>query len=566
VHGAHVDREPVDQAPEVRKDRYCSTTVASEEASVRTDDWFLTNAERGNPMYQLPAWSAGNSVVPRIHGVAYFAHLVREVSALEADDHLFFTDWRGDADERLQPEGPTVGGLFGDAAKRGVIVKGLVWRSHHEKMSYSEEQNRHLGDDVSEAGGEVLLDQRVRRAGSHHQKLVVIRHPRRPDDDVAFAGGVDLCHSRRDDAEHHGDQQTVPMSKEYGDRPPWHDAQLELRGPVVGLLDAVFRERWTDPRSLDTDNPVSYLKDRIRHVDLTADPLPEQPPDPQPAGSCTVQVLRTYPAIRPKTTYAPRGERSVARAYGKAFRRARRLIYLEDQYMWSPHIARLLADALRDNPELHLVVVVPRYPDVDGRFALPPNEVGRMEAIEVTRKAAPDRVHVFDLENHAGNPVYVHAKVCVIDDVWACVGSANLNRRSWSHDSELSCAVLDDTPDEREPRDPAGLGDGARRFARDLRLTLLREHLDRAPDGSDDVTDDGDLADPDATVRAVNAAADALDAWHDGGRVGPRPPGRLRPHRPEKLPLLTRLWAVPAYRVVYDPDGRSVRDRLRRRW
>jgi len=42
VHGAHVDREPVDQAPEVRKDRYCSTTVASEEASVRTDDWFLT--------------------------------------------------------------------------------------------------------------------------------------------------------------------------------------------------------------------------------------------------------------------------------------------------------------------------------------------------------------------------------------------------------------------------------------------------------------------------------------------------------------------------------------------
>ena len=38
-------------------------------------------------------------------------------------------------------------------------------------MSYSEEQNRHLSDDVNEAGGEVLLDQRVRRAGSHHQKI-----------------------------------------------------------------------------------------------------------------------------------------------------------------------------------------------------------------------------------------------------------------------------------------------------------------------------------------------------------------------------------------------------------
>ena len=296
---------------------------------------------------------------------------------------------------------------------------------------------------------------------------------------MAFAGGIDLCHSRRDDAQHHGDPQTLSVAKEYGERPPWHDVQLELHGPVVGMLDDVFRERWTDPRSLDTDNPLSYLKDRLRHVDLTPDPLPERPPDPEPAGPCHVQVLRTYPAIRPKTPYAPYGERSVARGYGKAFRRARRLIYLEDQYMWSPHIARLLADALQRSPELHLVVVVPRHPDVDGRFALPPNEVGRLEAIEVARKAAPDRVHVFDLENHAGTPVYVHAKVCVIDDVWACTGSANLNRRSWSHDSELSCAVLDDTADEREPRDPAGLGDGARRYARDLRLRLMREHLDR---------------------------------------------------------------------------------------
>lgn len=524
---------------------------------MRIDDWFLTTDERGNPAYALPDWSTGNAVVAHVHGSTYFARLVEVVSALEEGDHLFFTDWRGDADERLGPEGPTVGTLFGDAAKRGVVVKGLVWRSHHDELSYSEEQNRHLGDDVSEAGGEVLLDQRVRRAGSHHQKTVIVRAA---GGDVAFAGGIDLCHTRRDDADHRGDPQVVPMAKEYGDHPPWHDVQLELRGPVVGLLDRVFRERWTDPRSLDQDNPMSWIKDRLRHVDLSADPLPEQPPDPPEAGPCAVQVLRTYPAIRPKTPYAPHGERSVARGFGKAFRRARRLMYVEDQYMWSPHIAQLLADALRANPELHIIVVVPRHPDVDGRFALPPNEVGRLEAIEVVQKVAGDRVHVFDLENHEGTPVYVHAKVCVIDDVWACAGSANLNRRSWSHDGELSCAVLDETRDEREPRDPAGLGDGARRFARDLRLMLLREHLDRT-DG-----DDADLLDPDDVVRAVRAAADALDAWHEGGRVGPRPPGRLRPHQPEKIKVWTRLWAVPAYRIVYDPDGRSVRDRLRRSW
>ena len=78
----------------------------------------------------------------------------------------------------------------------------------------------------------MLLDQRVRFGGSHHQKLVVIRHPGAPERDVAFAGGIDLCHSRRDDASHRGDRQAVQMAKQYGEHPPWHDVQLRVQGPV----------------------------------------------------------------------------------------------------------------------------------------------------------------------------------------------------------------------------------------------------------------------------------------------------------------------------------------------
>jgi phosphatidylserine/phosphatidylglycerophosphate/cardiolipin synthase-like enzyme len=150
----------------------------------------------------------------------------------------------------------------------------------------------------------------------------------------------------------------------------------------------------------------------------------------------------------------------------------------------------------------------------------------------------------------------------VVDDVWASVGSDNFNRRSWTHDSELSSAVLDTTRDPREPRDPAGTGDGARTFARDLRLELAREHLDRATDGSEDA----DLLDPDAFVAALESSAAALDAWHDGGRRGPRPPGRLRRHQTERLSLPTRLLTTPVYRVVDDPDGRPWRMRLAKRF
>jgi phosphatidylserine/phosphatidylglycerophosphate/cardiolipin synthase-like enzyme len=396
--------------------------------------------------------------------------------------------------------------------------------------------------------------------GSHHQKFVVLRHDQDASRDVAFAGGIDLCHSRRDDADHGGDPQPQPMSSAYGDHPPWHDVQLQLRGPVVGVLDTVFRERWDDPTDPDVDHPVAWLKDRLGPGHVTGDPLPPQLPTPPACGPHVVQTLRTYPAIRPPYDFAPRGERSVARGYTKAIRRASRLVYLEDQYMWSADVARLFARALADQPRLHLVVVVPRVPDQEGAISERPQYVGRWQAIEMCRRAGHDRVHVFDVENHAGTPVYVHAKVCVVDDIWMSVGSDNFNRRSWTHDSELSSAVLDTTRDDRQPRDPTGTGDGARRLPRELRLALGREHLDLDAGGADDEL----LLDPDRFVATLDERAAALDAWHAGGRRAPRPPGRLRPHRAPGLPRLTRLWATPLYRVLDDPDGRPLPLRLRR--
>ena len=159
-------------------------------------------------------------------------------------------------------------------------------------------------------------------------------------------------------------------------------------------------------------------------------------------GTHAVQVLRTYPARLRRYPFAPLGERSIGYAYRKVLARARRLIYIEDQYLWAPFVADLIADALRAQPDLHVIAVVPRFPDKDGP-ARWPSLVGREQAIKVCRAAGRDRFAIYDIENHVGTPVYVHAKVVVVDDVWAMIGSDNLNRRSWTHDSEMSCAVLD---------------------------------------------------------------------------------------------------------------------------
>ena len=531
------------------------------------EDWFLTAQERGNTVTQLDrrhadgrAWSDGNAVRPLVHGAVYFARLHDELQALQAGDRVFFTDWRGDADERLRPDGPTIGELLVELVRRGVEVRGLLWRSHTDALTFSAQENQHLGRLVNEAGGEALLDQRVRRFGAHHQKLVVVRHRDEPARDVAFVGGIDLCHSRRDDERHEGDPQTSPLDRRYGPRPPWHDAALELRGPVVGDLLECFVERWDDPRPLDRRTPYRIVVQRLADMPRHPTRLPERFPDPPPAGACAVQVLRTYVHKRPTYPFAPDGERSVARAYAKAFARARSLIYLEDQYLWSEPVARGLAAALQRSPDLRLIAVVPRYPDQDGRLTGPPNRLGQLRALELLRSTAPDRVAVYDLESAAGVPVYVHAKICVVDDVWFTCGSDNFNRRSWTCDSEITCAVLDPARDERAPRDPGTRGDGARRLARDLRLRVWREHLDRA-DG--DPQSDAALLDPAAGFALWRDTAAALDAWHDAGCRGPRPPGRVRRHEPEPVSRWQRLWAEPLYRLVYDPDGRSTRQRRR---
>jgi phosphatidylserine/phosphatidylglycerophosphate/cardiolipin synthase-like enzyme len=493
-------------------------------------DWFLPADVRPH--------ATGNFATPLVHGAAYFHRLCEAVEATGPDDSVYFTDWRGDPDQQLRADGLTVADLFTAAARRGVSVRGLLWRSHSDKTSFSAQENQRLGVAINEAGGEALLDQRVRRGGSHHQKLVVVRYAGRPEDDVAFVGGIDLCHGRRDDHEHHGDEQQQPMDPRYAGRAPWHDAMVELRGPVVAHVLDTFVERWDDPTALDHRNPYRLALQRAAHMPRHPESLPEMDEPPPPCGPHAVQILRTYASKRPAYPFAPDGERTIARAYARAFERARSFIYVEDQYLWSELVAATLAEALRREPELHAIVVVPRYPDADGRIAGPPNRYGQIRAMELLQDAGGDRVGVYDLvAEHA--PIYVHAKICIVDDLWMTCGSDNFNRRSWTHDSEVTAAIVDTTRDDREPADPSRCGLGARRLPRQLRLSLWSEHL-QVP------AEDPRLLD----VRTAKGLWDAET-------------GRVRRHRPAPVHPLNRWWVVPAYRLIYDPDGRPLRQRIR---
>ncbi|MBI4941907.1 MAG: phospholipase, partial [Actinobacteria bacterium] len=475
------------------------------------DQWFLTPRERQNPHSRIDAahrpgegWTTGNLVRPIVHGRPYFEELHERICATGPGDLVYFVDWRGDPDQQLTDDPrSTVSATLAAAARRGVDVRGLLWRSHWRRLGFHAEKSLFLGEEIGAAGGQCLRDMRVRTLGAHHQKFVVLRHAGDPARDVAYVGGIDLCRSRRDDAAHRGDAQALPMAAEYGPTPAWHDVQVAVQGPAVHDVETTFRERWADSTPL-TLNPGRTLSSYLQGEDQSPAPLPDQapPPPPVPGATSTVQVVRTYPKILPKGyDFAPDGERSIALGNTKAVANARRLIYVEDQYFWSEQVGNHFATALAANPELRLVVVLPITPDVGAPVGRTPMLYARKLALDAVLAAGGDRVAVFGLTNEGGLPVYVHSKVCVVDDRWASVGSDNFNRRSWTSDSEIACAVQD----ERTPADGPAPRDG---FPSVLRRTLVAEHLGCAPE---DVPED-----PVALFDAMVGSAAALDAWIAG--------------------------------------------------
>ena len=70
--------------------------------------WFLSAGQRGNRWTRVRPWTTGNAVRALVHGSEYFAALADAIEDTGDGDLILFTDWRGDPDERLRADGPTV--------------------------------------------------------------------------------------------------------------------------------------------------------------------------------------------------------------------------------------------------------------------------------------------------------------------------------------------------------------------------------------------------------------------------------------------------------------------------
>jgi phosphatidylserine/phosphatidylglycerophosphate/cardiolipin synthase-like enzyme len=348
--------------------------------------------------------------------------LPRIAEAIEsAEHHVWIAGWYFSPGFRLRRDEQTgLRELLAAAAER-VEVRVLAWAGSPLPLFHPDRDDVRSVRDAFERGTRIrfAVDARERPMHCHHEKLVLV------DGDVAFVGGIDLT-------SYAGDRWDLR------DHPPrgglgWHDATARLRGPAVADVAEHFRLRWRE----------------VTGEALEADDLSGA------AGPHEVQIVRTVP----EHVYdaVPRGDFRVLESYLRAFRSAQHLIYLENQFLWSPEIVRVLAEKLRRPPtdEFRLVVLLPGKPnngreDTRGQLGvLADADAGAGRVLACTLFQAGARAH----------PVYVHAKIGIVDDRWLTLGSANLNEHSLFNDTEMNVVVQDAA------------------LARETRLRLWAEHL-----------------------------------------------------------------------------------------
>lgn len=400
---------------------------------------------------EAPAiWRA--ATVPRlsflIDGLSYFAKLAEAIR--RAQRSIYIVGWDIDSRTHLgspdDPEIPSLRELLEGVVEREpqLEVRILSW-DFAPIYSFEREMFPRLKLGwTTDPRIAFRLDGNHPLGASHHQKIVVI------DDRLAFVGGLDITERRWDTPEHLSEdsRRVTTRGERYG---PFHDVQVAVDGGVAKSLGELVRERWLRASGQQLAEPDG----------VTGDPWPPSlAPDLTDA---LAGIARTEPAWDGAV-----GVREVERLHVDAIRSARRLIYVENQYLTSSVIADALAATLRRPHGPQLIIIAPER--CSGWLEQVTMGVLRARLLDRLRRA--DRFGRFAIFCPKASPtrwINVHSKVMIVDDDFVRVGSANLSNRSMGFDSECDIAVEAASSEHRAT------------IAR-LRDRLLAHHLRIAPD------------------------------------------------------------------------------------
>ncbi|HWI72864.1 MAG TPA: phospholipase D family protein [Baekduia sp.] len=328
-----------------------------------------------------------------------------------ARSHVHVTGWHLAAHfELVRGEHPlAIGPLLAELAER-VDVRVIVWAGSPVPLFHP--TRKEVAAEVAKLTRATKIqayrDPREHPVHCHHEKTIVV------DDEVAFVNGIDMT----DDDGDRFDTSGHPARRKLG----WHDVGTRIEGPAVADVAAHFAMRW-------------------REVAGETLPPPVPPPPVDDAHASTVQVVRTV--SEDMYDSVPTGDFRILESYVRALRSANDYIYLENQFLWSPEIVAILTGKLErpPSPGFRLLILLPARAN-NGQD----DTRGQLGVLADADDRGNPHFLAATIRSRSGgrdDPLYVHAKVGIVDDKWLTIGSANLNAHSLLNDTEMN-VVTDD--------------------------------------------------------------------------------------------------------------------------
>jgi len=180
----------------------------------------------------------------------------------------------------------------------------------------------------------------------------------------------------------------------------WRDTDVRVEGPIVEYLQGAFADNWLEATGIVLGGDAYFPR------------LPV-------AGTVHAQIIRSSPAG---------GSAAMYTAFLLAMSAARRSIYITNPYL-----------VLDDRMSEALLIAVRRGVKV---VVLTPGAIDHNLVRQASRgkwgKMLKGGVQIYEYL-----PALLHAKMMVIDGVWATVGSTNLDNRSFALNDELNLVVYD---------------------------------------------------------------------------------------------------------------------------
>jgi phosphatidylserine/phosphatidylglycerophosphate/cardiolipin synthase-like enzyme len=195
---------------------------------------------------------------------------------------------------------------------------------------------------------------------------------------------------------------------------PLHEVSMGVRGPGVNDVSETYRLHWNQAKGSEDMKAIPPV------------PVATAGPDEYPA---SLQLIRT---LNGGVFPAPlaNGEQGVLEAYLRAIENATDFIYFEDQYFTNDTIAKALIAALQAKPALTAILAVNVIPDIP---LYAPWQCALIKEIRSKLGTDASRIGFFTLwSQEAGKimPNYIEAKVGIVGNDWATIGSANLDGAS----------------------------------------------------------------------------------------------------------------------------------------